>query len=165
MAEMSGHRHPVTTARYIGTRFPSIASLFILMVGVVWAVGQADALLDRWQVSSIDRVDVFEYVSVEYVATTPDGLTMVSTAAWYRHADRIEWLDRLDCGGGTWSSQTIERADRAPEPLATVKWPYTAGHPTDGRECFMESVIAVEHRGRVFTQRVQSAPFTPGASP
>lgn len=160
MAEVTGHTR--ATLAYIAARLPAMASLFILLVGIAWAGGQAVDLYDRWQTSRIEQADVFEYSSVEYIETTDDAIMMASTAGWFRHADRIEWLDRLDCGGGTWSSQIIERAEREPEPVSTVVWPYKSRWPTDGRECFMESVITVEHRGRLFVQRVQSAPFTPG---
>lgn len=154
---------PARTARYIIHRVPFIVALFIVSVFAVEAVRTAAGWWGEWRVSRIEAAEVFEYFAVEYVETTDDGLIMVSTAVWHEHADRIEWVDRLDCGG-TWSSQRFEAADRAPRALASIEWPYTAPYPTDGRECRMVSTISVEARGRVFVQQIESAPFTPGGT-
>ncbi len=152
---------PSRTIRYIGGRIPAIAILFIILVFTAEAAATVLERFEEWQVARIEQTEVFEYVAVEYVETTDDGLLMVSTAAWHQHVDRIEWVDRLDCSG-TWSSQRFEAADREPVELRSVEWPYVQPYPTDGRECRMVSVISAEARGRVFVQQIESAPFIPG---
>ncbi len=156
---------PARTARYIVRRVPFIVALFVVSVFTIEAGRTAAGWWSEWRVSRIEQVEVFEYFAVEYVETTDDGLLMASTAAWYQWVDRIEWADRLECGGATWSSQFFPREDpREPKPLATVEWPYLSGHPTDGRTCRMVSTIRAEAHGRVFEQRIESAPFIPGGT-
>lgn len=154
---------PARTARYIAARIPAIAALAAVSVLVVHATIIAGQWVSDWQTSRLAPADVFEYISVEYIDTEPGGLVMASTAVWHRHIDRVTWTDRLDCGG-TYSTLVNHAAERDPRPLATVEWVYTAPHPT-GRECRMVSVIAAEIDGRVFTQRIESAPFTPLEAP
>lgn len=153
------------TVLYIAGRAPVALVLFVLGVATVEAGRTAVGWWDDWQASRIERSDVFEYVSVEYSGSLgPNGeLMMLSTAAWYRHVDRIEWLDSLVCGG-TWSSQTFERGERDAEPMQVIEWPYAEAWPDDGRECFMVSVITADVAGRSYVQRIESAPFTPGES-
>lgn len=158
------------TIRHVGKRVPLAVVLFAVFVFVAEAGIVAHGRYQQWGTSRIDREDVFGYVSVEPTGrlvevelngTPIKAIQMVSTSAWHRHLDRVEWLDRLVCNGGTVSHFQENAAEYAPRPLGTKEWPYKGAWPADGSTCHMVSVITVQVDGRVFVQRVESGTFNP----
>lgn len=149
-----------STVRYIGHRSPVIVIWAILLMLGIGAVERAWTFYQVWEVDQINQVDVFEYASVEYVETTPDGLAMVSTAAWHLPVDRVVWIDVLRCDGAVFSTLVNQAGARGPRSFTEAAWVYTNPHPI-GQRCQMVSTISAEHRGRVFTQVIESTPFIP----
>lgn len=162
------------TARDTTTLLRTRAGHILAAIALIWVAVQAVELGWRTWLHAQPAEWTFQYFAVDYLglAGDGDGLQMVSELVRHRPAD-VTWNDVLRCESGDhprpwpiWSTQHTS-ASLTGDTGGSVEqeWTFTAGYPTDGRACYMESRVAAEIQwGVTKSQTITSPDFVPGST-
>ena len=151
-------------------RWMTILLIFVLL----FFASSAYDFGKREYLSRQDPSRFFEYVNISYEGTNDEGIEFLSEAVWYRSGS-VAWNDILRCDNGQgldtadwpfWSSQTTDRFN-TPSSDGMIReshWVYAAGHPRDGRLCFLDSTTQMTYKGVDKLATFESSVFVPGSS-